>query len=123
MWIHYGKGKKIGYLPLHDLFDKLGHQFCRALLKCYLGTGCDYLSTVGTKKSALAANPEQNLPFFGEPINLTEAQISEAEEYLMDVYSGVRTIKAAKNRQNWHRSPKEPQVSTILDLLSTVKKS
>ena len=96
MWIHYGKGKKIGYLPLHDLFDKMGHQFCRALLKCHLGTGCDYLSKIGTKKSALAANPKQNLSSFGEPVNLTEEQISEAEEYLVDVYSGVRTIKAAK---------------------------
>jgi len=98
MWIHYGKGEKSGYLPLHQMFEELGPQFCRVLLKCNLGTGCDYLSKIGTKKSALAAEPKKILKLFGEPVTLTEEQISAAERYLVDVYQGVKAIKAILGR-------------------------
>ena len=85
LWIHYGKGNTAAYIPLHDVFQKLGPEFCRSLLKSHIGTGCDYLSKVGTKKSAMLADPKKNLKTFGEGVSLTEEQIDEAEKYLAKV--------------------------------------
>ena len=84
-----GKGKIAGYIPLHEMFSKLGYKYCRSILKAHLETGCNYLSKVGTKKSALVAYPATNLKTFGEGVSLTEEQIDEAEKYLGNVYHGV----------------------------------
>ena len=39
----------------------MGYSFCRNLLKGHLRSGCDYLSKVGTKKSAVVAKPDSQL--------------------------------------------------------------
>ena len=61
LWIHFGKQKTKSYIPLHEIYEKFGADYCRSLLKCHIGTGCDYLSKVGTKKSAINAEPNKNL--------------------------------------------------------------
>ena len=87
LWIHNGKGKIAGYLLLHDImFDNLGVRFRGALLKAHIGPGCDYLSKIGNKKSALVAEPEGQLNRSGEINHLTKEQISLVEQYLVEIY-------------------------------------
>ena len=89
LWIHFGKGNKACYIPIHHIFNKMGYLFCRSLLKSHIGTGCDYLSKVGTKESAPVAEPDSKLKKFGEAVSLIEKQVTEAELYLVDVNQGV----------------------------------
>ena len=56
------------------------------LLKCHLGSGCDYISKIGTKHSALNADPVTHLKSFGEYPTLDEQQIREAEKYIIRVF-------------------------------------
>ena len=86
LWMAVGTGERRTFLPMHRLADKLGPRLCKALLKAHIGTGCDYLSKVGTKKAALLAQPESNLAAFGESAVLDEHQINEAEYYLVRVF-------------------------------------
>ena len=93
LWIHNGKGKIADYLLVHDIvFDNLSVRFCRVLLKAHIGPRCEYLSKIGNKKNALVAKPEGQLNLSGELNHLTEENISLVEQYLVVVYSGVRTI-------------------------------
>ena len=80
LYMQLGKGDGKRWIPIHLYQSELGHDYCKALLKCHLGTGCDYLSKIGTKSSALKAKPEANLNTFGESVNLDDAQIQEAEK-------------------------------------------
>ena len=52
------KGRQKRYIPIHHVYSNLGEYYCENLLRCHLGTGCDYISKDGTKKSALKANPD-----------------------------------------------------------------
>ena len=56
------------------------------LFKCHLGSGCDYISKIGTKHSALNADPVTHLKSFGEYPMLDEHQIRKAEKYLVNVF-------------------------------------
>ena len=69
------------------IYSKLGIDFCKSLLKAHIGTGCDYLSKVGTKLSAMRANPELTLANFGDSSILNEQQTQIAEQYLVNVVS------------------------------------
>ena len=90
LYMQLGKGDGKRWIPIHLYQSELGHDYCKALLKFHLGTGCDYLSKIGTKSSALKAKPEANLNTFGESVNLDDAQIQEAEKYLVNVMSSFR---------------------------------
>ena len=61
LWIHFGKQKTKAYIPLHKIYEKFGAEYCKLLLKCHIGTGCDYLSKVGTKKSTINSEPHKKL--------------------------------------------------------------
>ena len=100
MWIHYGKGKSACFLPLHIMFEMLGAAYCHNLLKSHIRTGCDNSSKIGTKKSALTADPERHLKEFGEAATLNDEKSSLAEHYLKESYLGFRAIKAAKRSPN-----------------------
>ena len=50
-----------------------------------MDTGCDYLSKIGTKPSTLHAALHLNLMTFGETSVLDDAQVQEAETYLVHV--------------------------------------
>ena len=90
IWVLFGKGKNASYLPIHDMYKKLGYYFCKGLSEAHIGSGCDYLSKIGTKKGALKANPMENLKSFGEGPSLDNSQIKEAERYLVMTYSNPK---------------------------------
>ena len=87
VWTAFGKGSNASFLPIHFMYKKLGHNFCKCFLKVHIGTGSDYISKVGTKKSALKANPVANLNSFGETPFLDDSQVKEAERYLVLTFS------------------------------------
>jgi hypothetical protein len=99
LWIHFGKGKTACYLPIHEMYNFLGPSYCKNLLKSHLGTGCDYLSKIGTKKSALFADPCKNLSSFGESNIITDEEITEAEKYLVRVYTGVVGMRSQQKAE------------------------
>lgn len=72
-------------MPLHTLFQRLGHQLCAVLPALHSLTGCDITSRVGTKKAALKAEPEKYLKHFGRSATLSSAMIRNAEHYLVKV--------------------------------------
>ena len=85
MWLRIEKKEAQRFIPIHTVTDKLGPSITQVLLKAHLGTGCDYLSKIGTKHGALKASPEKFLQSFGEGDILTDDQIIKAEQYLVKV--------------------------------------
>ena len=96
LYLQKGRGSNKKMFPIHTMYSNLGEQFCKTLLKAHLGTGADYLSKIGTKKSSLNANPEVALKEFGEKFTLDEEQIQEAELYLVQVAASCRSTCLAK---------------------------
>ena len=90
LWCQYGRGENKRYLPIHKMFDSLGYAMCKAVLKAHVLTGNDCLSKIGTKHAALNCDPVKFLSSFGESENLCDAEICLAEEYLVNVWTGVR---------------------------------
>ena len=86
LWIAVCIGDKRRYIPIHHLFTTFGETFCKILLKCHLGSGCDYISKISTTHSALNADPVTHLKSFGEYPMLDEHQIRKAEKYLVKVF-------------------------------------
>lgn len=66
LWMQIGQGDNKILLPIHILCERIGIGMCESLLKCHLGSGCDYLSKIGTKHSAMLAEPQHNLTSFGQ---------------------------------------------------------
>ena len=64
IWIRVGKGDSERFIPVHKLYKRLG-PLRKVLLAAHIGTGCDYISKVGTKLGALNAIPEKFLNEFG----------------------------------------------------------
>ncbi len=87
IFIKLGRSDNKRMLPIHEVYTKLGYNFCKGMLKAHLGTGCDYLSKVGTKLSAVKADPTVTLARFGEGATLDDHQVDIAEEYLVKVAS------------------------------------
>ena len=84
IWQKIGIGHKIRFLPIHHLYYRIPKALKDVLLSCYIGTGCDYLSKVGTKLGALRALPEKFLSHFGSR-NLDEVQVELAKEFLVNI--------------------------------------
>ena len=84
MWIRVGSGTRRRFIPIHTLYNKLPDSLCEVLLAAHIGTGCDYISKIGTKLGALNANPEDFLVGFGSGL-LDEATIVKCEQYLVKV--------------------------------------
>ena len=93
IWVLFGRGKNTSYLPIHDMYKKLGYNFCKGLLKAHIGSGCDYLSIIGTKKGALKTNTMENLKSFCEGPSLDNSQLMEAERCLVMTYSKPKAPK------------------------------
>ena len=94
IWQMIGASEKRRFVPIHALHKRLLQPLREVLLACYIGTGCDYLSKLGTKLGALAAMPEMYLKDFGTK-ELDDQQIAKAEEYLVNVVkrnTGARTF-------------------------------
>lgn len=60
-----GARQKIRNVPIHTLVVKLNPEICETLVAAHHLTGADYTSKVGTKKSAIAAEPSDYLLDFG----------------------------------------------------------
>ena len=75
MWLRVGKKENRRFIPIHTVSDRIGSSLTQTLLKAHIGTGCDYISKVGTKHGALKASPELYLQSFGEGDHLTDDQI------------------------------------------------
>ena len=52
-------------ISVHKLADSLGSAFCSVLLAMHIGTGCGYISKVGTKQAAMKVNAVHYLNGFG----------------------------------------------------------
>ena len=61
----------------------MAHLSCK--LNAHIGTGCDYLSKIGTKLGALNAIPEKFLIDFSIGQTFDERQIEACERYLVNV--------------------------------------
>ena len=59
----------------------------------HLGTGCDYLSKIGTKYPALNANPEVFLSDFGKGLDPATDQLSKAKAYLVKLFPHSKGLK------------------------------
>ena len=94
LWVRAGVGETTRYVPLHTMYEKLRHDLCRVLPAVHSLTGCDITSKVGTKKTALKANPERLLRHFGKLPTLSQPTIRDAEQYLVKVF---RPVSKAKN--------------------------
>ena len=57
-WLRFRSGINTRNIPIHLIFDKVGENISRMVLKSYILTGCDMKSKVGTKAAALKASPE-----------------------------------------------------------------
>ena len=84
IWQRVGLGSNRRLTPIHKIFERLPKPLRKVLLASYIGTGCDYLSKIGTKLGCLAALPEQYLSKFGTA-QLDSNQIRLAEQYLVNV--------------------------------------
>ena len=83
LWQRMGTGEKQRYIPLHSLYKRLPKPLRKVILPAYVGTGCDYISKLGTKMGALNAFPEKYLNNFEGPLD--KEKINLAEEYLVNV--------------------------------------
>lgn len=59
-----GVAAKRRFVPLHIVAEKCGYSFCSILLALHHLTGADYTSKVGTKHSAIKAEPQKYLQAF-----------------------------------------------------------
>ena len=85
LWLRVGKGDKRRFIPVHTLVEKLPETLVAVILPAYIETGCDYISKIGTKHGALAADPAKYLTNFVNH-DLTENDfVRRSEEYLVRV--------------------------------------
>ena len=85
------KDNTLRFIPVHRLHASLGPHVCAVLPALHSLTGCDITSKVGTKKSALKANPVTYLTGFGISHCLDDHVAQQAEEYLVHViYLGCK---------------------------------
>ena len=64
LWIEFGTGSNKRRLPIHLIATEWGQNFCIVLPSVHNLTGADCTSKVGTKYSAIRANPEEYLRDF-----------------------------------------------------------
>ena len=72
-------GTKRRFIPIHTLYSRLTSSLCEVILAVHIGTGCDYISKIGTKLGAIKANPEIYLKGFGEEPSLNEVAVEKCE--------------------------------------------
>ncbi len=85
LWQRGGVGNTTRYIPVHVLAEKLGRDICKVLPALHILTGCDSTSKVGTKHSAMKANPVKFLTRFGKNVSPSNSDIANAEKYLVHV--------------------------------------
>ena len=86
LWLRVGVSASRRFIPVHILAQRLGSDKCRCILKAHIGSGCDYLSKVGTKCGAMKAYPETHLNTFAESDSITKQEVDKAEAFLVQCY-------------------------------------
>ena len=86
LWIRVGNGERRRFIPIHTLHAKLPSSLVKVLLPAYIGTGCDYLSKLGTKHGALKADPARYLYDFEKHDIHQEDFVRRCEQYLVKVF-------------------------------------
>ena len=89
LWTRAGTGQSARYLPLHIIYQRIGPDLASVLPALHCLTGCDVTSKIGTKKSALKANPQSFLKNFGTTSSRTD--FKSAEEFLVKVLKNTST--------------------------------
>ena len=79
----FGFGEETQFLPLHLLLYKIRVPKCKVIYRALILTGSDSTSKIGSKKSAINANPELYLQQFGEENKLSVKAAEHAEQYLI----------------------------------------
>ena len=85
LWVKAGRGETTRYLPIHIMYNRLGRSLCSVLPAVHSLSGCDITSKVGTKPSALSADPVKYLTDFGHGVQLEPTVQTKAETYLVKV--------------------------------------
>lgn len=67
--MYISTSERVRMVPIHAIAKKLGVQTCNAIVAAHHLTGADYTSKVGTKLSAIHANPQNYLLNFGRGKN------------------------------------------------------
>ena len=57
LWLKYGVGPKVRFIPLHILITRLDQNLLDVLLKVHILTGCDVTSKIETKSATLKFDP------------------------------------------------------------------
>ena len=94
LWVSFGRPNR--WIPIHKLKTRIGEDLSKNVIKAHILTGCDQISKVGTKNAALFFDPVSSLSIFGESPILSELELTEAEQYLVKCWYGVRSTTAAK---------------------------
>ena len=88
LWQHVGTGNNRRLIPVHTISEKLGDPLSSIIIKCHIGTGCDYLSKVGSKAAILKVDPVSLLDDFGESPSMSDNEKQKAELFLVKCFSG-----------------------------------
>ena len=102
LWVTFGRGQNVIYIPTHEIARKLGHQRSQGLLFLHAITGCDTVSAfngIGKKTAWDVWTGMPHLwPLFQKlasaPVSVSEADIEEIERFVVVMYS--RTSPAHK---------------------------
>ena len=93
LWLKCGVETKVWFVPLHLLITGLDQNICDVLLKAHILTGCDFISKIGTKSTAVKSNSHV---YFGEN-KLLESSFIDAEMYLVKVLQRNSTSTTLMN--------------------------
>ena len=107
LWLKAGSGETTRHIPINSLASEKGSDLCKVLPAVHTLTGCEYTSKVGTKHSALKANPVGYLQGFGISKNgPSDDEAAKAESYLVQVLrNGTKCVTMDELRDhNYHHS-------------------
>ena len=100
LWLKYGVGPKVRFIPLHILITRRDQNLLDVLLKVHILTGCDVTSKIGTKSAALKSDPHMHLKNFAEN-ELLKSTFIDAELYL------IKTLQSNSTSTIWNDSLKK----------------
>lgn len=96
LWVEVGTDEIRRHIPLHIHAEKLEEGLCKVIVKAHILTGDDAISKIGTKHASLAFDPENYLADFAESDTVTDENFRKAEEYLIQVWAGVKSKPKSK---------------------------
>ena len=107
LWLKYGVGPKVRFIPLHILITRRDQNLLDVLLKVHILTGCDVTSKIGTKSAALKSDPHMHLKNFAEN-ELLKSTFIDAELYL------IKTLQSNSTSTIWNDSLKKSILKNTL---------